>query len=106
MKAYPVELREKVVDFVKKGGKKVDAAEHFGIGRQTVYRYLAAERAGSLAPKPRPGRKKTFSDERLRQEVKARPSATLKGHAKALGVSDVAVWRRLRQLDITLKKNS
>ena len=106
MKAYTVELRERIVGFVDGGGSKVDAAERFKVGRRTVYRYLAAAQGGGLAPKPQPGRGKTFTDESLRREVEARPSATLKALGKALGVGHVAVWERLRKLKITLKKNS
>jgi len=104
MKAHPVELRERVVRFVKNGGAKVEAAKRFDIGRQTVYRYLAAEREGRLAPRPWGGSRKRFGDDDLRREVKAKPSATLKAYGKALGVSHVAVWLRLRQLAITQKK--
>ena len=46
-----------------------------------------------------------FEDDALRKEVKARPSATLKEYGESLGVSHVAVWRRLRQLAITRKKH-
>jgi len=91
---------------VAKGGSKVDAAAHFKVGRRTVYRYLGAAQGGDIAPKPQPGRRKAFGDDDLRREVKARPSATLKALAKALGVSHNAVWLRLRELGITLKKNS
>ena len=106
MKAYTVELRERIVEFVEKGGSKVNAAAYFKVGRRTVYRYLQASQSGNLAPKKHPGRKKAFDDQRLRHEVKSRPSATLKEHGKALGVSHNAVWKRLRRLAITLKKNS
>ena len=105
MKAHPVELRERVVRFVKRGGTKVEAAERFDIGRQTVYRYLAAEREGRLAPRPWGGSKKRFGDDDLRREVKAKPSAILKAHAKAFGVNPSSIWKRLRRLGITLKKN-
>jgi transposase len=106
MKACTVELRERIVSFVEEGGTKVDAAAHFNVGRRTVYRYLDAARSGDLAPRPRPGRKKRFTDARLRQEVKSRPSATLGEHGRTLGVSRNAIWKRLRKLAITLKKNS
>ena len=106
MKAYSVELRERIVGFVEKGGSKVDAAAHFKVGKRTVFRYLVAARNGDIAPKPQPGRRKAFSDERLREAVGGRPSATLEAHGKALGVSHNAVWLRLRELGITLKKNS
>ena len=104
MKAYPVELRERIVGFVENGGSKADAAARFKVGRRTVYRYLGAARGGSLAPKPQPGRRKAFADESLRLAVKARPSATLETHAKEFGVSRNAIWKRLRQLRISLKK--
>ena len=106
MKAYTVELRERIVRFVEKGGSKVEASAHFKVGRRTIYRYLAAAQSGSLSPKPQPGRKKSFSDGSLRKAVKERPTATLKAHGKAFGVSHNAVWLRLRELGITLKKNS
>jgi transposase len=64
------------------------------------------EHGESLVPKPQGGSRKRFDDERLQRQVKEKPSATLKKHAQALGVSHVAVWKRLRQLKITLKKNS
>ena len=104
MKAYPVELRERIVGFVSEGGSKVDAARHFKISRQTVYRYLMAQQSGSLTPKPQGGSPKTFSDEKLRKAVAKKPDATLNEYAEKLGVSHVAVWQRLRQLSITLKK--
>jgi Transposase and inactivated derivatives len=104
MKSYPVELRERIVGFVGEGGSKVDAARRFKVSRQTVYRYPAAEQGGSLAPKPQGGSPKRFTDKKLLKAVAKKPDATLKGHAEKLGVSHVAVWRRLRQLSVTLKK--
>jgi len=104
MKAYPVELRERIVVFVEEGGSKVDASRHFQISRQTVYRYLTAQQGGNLAPKPQGGSKKKFESEKLRKAVVKNPDATLKEYGEKLGVSHVAVWQRLRQLAITLKK--
>jgi len=92
--------------FVKTGGSKAEASRRFKVSRMTVHRYVNADKEGSLVPKPHPGRKKEFEDEALREEVKAHPSATLKRYAKALGVSHVSVWARLRRLGITLKKNA
>ena len=107
MKAYSDDLRLKVVSFVKKGNAKAEATRRFDISWRTVHRYCVAELdEGRLAPKPRPGRRKTFDDDAIRREVRARPSATLEDYAKVFGVSHVAIWKRLRQLAITLKKNS
>jgi transposase len=105
MKAYSIDLRERVVRFVGDGNTKAEATRRFSVSWRTVLRWCKAG-SGNLAPKPRPGRRKAFADESLRQEVRQSPSATLERHARALGVSHVAVWKRLRQLGITLKKNS
>jgi transposase len=101
-----MDLRERIVKFVSDGGTKAEAARRFKVSRWTVYRYHDAAQNGGLAPKPCGGSAKRFDDDALRREVKDKPSATLKAHGKALGVSHNAVWKRLRQLAITLKKNN
>ena len=106
MKAYTLELRERIVDFVNNGGSAVDAAKIFKVGIRTVYRYLSSAQAGKLAPRQCGGSKKRFTSERLEEEVRKKPDATLSELGKALGVSHVAVWHRLRHLSITLKKNA
>jgi len=106
MKPYPKELRERVVRLADKGTPKAQVARDLGVCRKTVTRYCKAAQGGSLAPKPQGGSEKKLGDDALRKAVKDRPSATLKGHAKTLGVNHATVWRRLRQLGITLKKNS
>ena len=75
MKAYPVELRERIVGFVNGGGSRVDAARHFKISRQTVYRYLAAQQGGSLASKPQGGSPKRITDKKIRNRFP--PYATI-----------------------------
>jgi len=102
-----MDLRRRVVGFVGEGNSKADAARRFDVSWKTVCRYVKADRGGDLAPKPHGGgRTKKFGDEGLRQMVREKPSATLKAHGKALGVSHNAIWKRLRRLEITLKKNS
>lgn len=51
MKAYALDLRERVVKFVSAGGSKAEAARRFDLGWRTVYRYLAAAQKGVLSPK-------------------------------------------------------
>jgi transposase len=64
-KAYSVDLRGRIVDFVKKGGSRAEAARHYQVSRWTVYRYLDATVSGSLAPKPQGGSKERFSSKAL-----------------------------------------
>src|SRR5215212_5883333 len=57
MKAYSLDLRLKIVEFVRRGASKSETARRFGVNRSTVKRYLkqlATERsalreAGGLA---------------------------------------------------------
>ena len=88
------------------GGSKAEAARRFKVSRMTVHRYTGRGREGGLAPKPQGGSAKRFADGCLRQEVKRRPDATLAEHGLALGVSHVAVWKRLRRMAVTLKKGA
>ena len=52
MKAYALDLRERVVKFVQVGGSKVEAGRRFSLGRSTVYRYLAAVKTSPPPPTP------------------------------------------------------
>jgi hypothetical protein len=52
LKAYPLDLRERVVKFVAGGGPRAEAARLFRLGERPVYRYLAAAKANTLAPRP------------------------------------------------------
>ena len=106
MKAYALDLRERVVKFIQKGGSKVEAARHFGLARSSVYRYLGAVQTGTLTPKTSWGKWRKLDPEKLQAHVKKHPDATLKEIQKVFGVSHHAVWVRLGQLGFTLKKNS
>ena len=104
MKAYALDLRERVVKFLQAGGSKVEAARRFAVGRRTVYRYLAAAQAGALAPKTSWGKWRTLDPQKLSAHVKKHPDATLQELATVFNVSHNAVWVRLGKLGFTLKK--
>jgi transposase len=104
MKAYALDLRERVVKFIQTGGTKAEAARRFDLGRRTVYRYLAAAQAGTLAPKTSWGHWRKLDPQPLQLHVQNHPDATLKELQRVFGVSQQAVWVRLRQLGFTLKK--
>jgi len=104
MKAYALDLRERVVKFLNAGGSKVEAARRFDLGRRTVYRYLAAAQKGALDPKKSWGHWRKLDPKKLHAHVKQHPDATLKELQKVFGVSHHAVWVRLGQLGFTLKK--
>ena len=104
MKAYALDLRERVVKFVQAGGTRAEAARRFQLGERSVYRYLAAAKANTLAPKTSWGAWRKLDPAKLQAHVKKHADATLAELATALGVSHNAVWVRLQQLGCTLKK--
>ena len=104
MKAYALDLRERVVKFLQAGGSKVAAARRFDLGRRTVDRYLAAAKAGALAPKTSWGQWRSLDPQKLQAPVKRHPEATLKELATVFNVSPNAGWIRLGKLGFTLKK--
>ena len=104
MKAYALDLRERVVKFISGGGSKAEAARRFELARSSVYRYLEAAKKGALPPKTSWGTWRKLDPEQLRSHVKQHPDATLKELQQVFGVSHQAVWVRLGQLGFTLKK--
>jgi transposase len=58
MKAYSIDLREKIVAAVGDGMSKAQAARTFGVGATSVKRYVKlAEKGKSLRPGKAPGKK-------------------------------------------------
>ena len=104
MKALTLDLRERVVRFVAAGGTRAEAARVFRLGERSVYRYLAAAKANTLAPKTSWGHWRKLDPAKLQAHVRQHPDATLQELQKVFGVSHNAVWVRLRQLGFTLKK--
>lgn len=58
MKAYSVDLREKVLRAVDQGYQRQDIIKLLGVSRATIKRYLKQRReTGTVAPKAIPGRR-------------------------------------------------
>ncbi len=87
MKAYSVDLREKVVAAVDRGLPRAAAAAAFGVSPSTVKRWLRQRRrTGALAPRPVPGRPARLGaalDAGLAAQLRAAPDATVAEHCAA-----------------------
>ncbi len=114
MNAYSEDLRKKIVEALRRGMTKSEAARTFSVSRSSVKRYAKlVEEGRPLAPKKRPGSKPKM-DQRARRlleaEVERHPAATLSERReflrKAAGVrvSDSTVSRMLRRLGWSRKK--
>ena len=114
MNAYSEDLRKKIVEALRRGATKSEAARSFGVSLSSVKRYAKlAEQGRSLAPKKRPGSKPKMDETArrlLEADLEERPSATLPGRRKflrrvvGLSVSESTVSRMLRRLGWSRKK--
>jgi transposase len=114
MNAYSEDLRKKIVEALRRGTGKSEAARAFGVSLSSVKRYAKLSDQGrSLAPKKRPGSQPKTGQDAIRlleADLEARPAATLSERREFLervcgvGVSDSTVSRLLRRLGFTRKK--
>jgi transposase len=115
MKAYSVDLRQRVLDAVDAGMPRPEAARLFQVSVATIKRYLKRRReTGSLTPGQSPGRTPEIGPDAyaaLAAQVSAHPDATLAQHAatwraeQGAAVSLWAVDRALGRAKITRKKS-
>src|SRR5262245_35614731 len=117
MKPYPLELRQRIVAAVEQRDETIEEiAEMFGVTERYVYKLLKLQReTGDLSPQPPSGGAVAKLNEerllKLAEMVADRPDATLEELRRALNsrrrntVSISTVWRGLRQIDFTVKKN-
>ncbi len=116
MKAYPAELRTRIVGAVERGMAQTEVARVFAVSVRTVRRYLVQHRAGGdLTPGQSPGRPPTIGPAQavaLQAQVAQQPDATLAAHCaiwareQGVHVSIATMSRAIRQLAITVKKSA
>ncbi len=116
MKAYSLDLQERIVAAVADGMPKALAARTFRVSVATVKVYVARQqRAVSLVPGHSSGRPAYIRSEQypaLRRQLETTPDATLAEHAalweKSHGVrpSLSALWRTIRRIGWTYKKRA
>jgi transposase len=114
MKAYSEDLREKIVDALKRGMPKSEAANLFGVSLSSVKRFARMDRQGdSLAPRKPSGRPPKSNDtikRLLLADLTDRPAATAPERRRYLeqmtgeSMSDSTVRRLVRRLGHSRKK--
>ena len=116
MKAYSEDLRERIVAAVAGGKRPEEVAELFAVSPASVRRYVRQGREQghlrSASPPGRPRRLSRAHEAVLLEQLTAQPDASLaelgKRWATATGeqVSVMTVWRTVKRLDWTRKKNA
>jgi transposase len=111
MKAYAMDLRERVLADCDDGMTTAEVAEAHRVSPAWVRRLKRRRReTGEVAPRvARPGPAPVLAGEadRLREVVRANPDRTAAEYRQLLGTSTatVTVWRALRRLGLTHKKS-
>jgi transposase len=116
MNAYSEDLRKKIVEALRRGMGKSQAARTFSVSLSSVKRYAkTAEEGRSLAPKKRPGSKPKLdelSSRLLAADLEERPFLTLRQRCEYLRtvasveVSRSTVCRAIKRMDSTRKKGA
>ncbi len=103
--SYSIDLRERVITFIEKGGSKVDAAHIFGVCRVTIYKWLTKKsETGTVKDAPPKRGWKKINPQALITYVKQYPDLTLADYAKHFGASAPSVCLAFKRLKITRKK--
>jgi transposase len=115
MKAYSVDLREKIVAAVGRGMSKAQTARTFGVSATSVKRYVKLTEEGKpLSPGKAPGRQGKLGGsgmKLLEEDLHVRPAVTYEKRATLLcellgvRVSRATICRMIRRLGYTRKKD-
>lgn len=102
--AYSLDIRLRVLRFIKDGGSKIAASRIFGIGRATVFLWV---QQGESASAKKPGPQGSYKLDRIKlaQLIDSKPDLMLKELAEELGVGVSTVHHSLKIMGYTRKKN-
>lgn len=116
MRAYSLDLRERIIAAVEAGQTVAEVAMRFAVSPRTVRRYRQQWRAqGAVSARTSPGRPPRIPPDQhalLTALVLATPDATLSDYcqqwaaASGVNVSTATMCRTLQQLALTRKKSA
>ena len=102
---YSLDLRQKVIEYVKKGGSQISAAKIFSINKNTVnswwLRYCSE---GHVNPRVRVGAKPSIAREEFISFVKANPNLDAEEIGAHFGISKTGAWYWLKKFGFSYKK--
>jgi transposase len=115
MAPLSLDLRERIVEALKKEPSSLKVAARFDVSASSVRKLrMKLQRTGEIAAGKAPGRERLVqgrSEKRLQQLIERYPDATLEVLCELLEektgvvVSETTMWRQLRRMGMTLKKS-
>lgn len=108
--AYGLDLRQKVIDYIENGGRVTKAAQVFGIGRASIYRWLSRKELEATKVKYRQRQLRSpqasLDRKELLKDIQENPETRLKQRAEKFGVSTTAIFKAIKKMKITRKKKN
>jgi excisionase family DNA binding protein len=98
-----LDLRERVINYIRSGGSKAQAARRFSVSRRTIYNWLSRD---DLSPKAHGLRHRKIDKAQLRAHVQAYPQMLLRERAKIFDVSVPGLSIALKKMNIVKKTKS
>jgi transposase len=98
---HSIDLKKRVLEFMKNGGSKAEAARRFSVGRTIIYSWL--KDVDLFKPKPRQVRTRKICPKALAQDVLENPDDFLRERARRFGVKINAIAYRLATMKIVKK---
>ena len=104
---YSIDLREKVVNYLKLGNSQKSASILFQLNMSTISRwYLRYKKEGNYNPRKRLGKKPKFSEEELRLYIDTNPDFKSIDMGKHFGMTAAGALYWLCKLGYSYKKKA
>jgi transposase len=103
--AYSIDLRSRVIDYIKAGHTQEETSILFKVGTSTIKRWLSLlSETGSLEKRPLNRTARLYDSEKLNAYIKENANARLKDVAEHFGGSSTGAYYALARNKITYKK--
>jgi transposase len=104
--SYDIKYRQRALEYWRDGHNNTETAEVFCVSPSTLQKWKSQlSKTGTLAPKTRCETWRKIEPMKLREFIKEHPDAYLKEIAEEFGCTYVAVFKALKRLKISRKKN-
>jgi len=107
MRAYDLDLRKKVVNFILNGHSRAEAADVFDVSLSAVRRWhLRYINEGHVHPRKRLGRAPQIDSSKLIKYIESHPNARLIDMARELKFSKNGIAKHLKKIGYGYKKKA
>ena len=104
--SYSIDLRERVLAYVRGGGSKTEAAALFGVSRNQLYVWLRRGDKVYTILKPGPKQPRKVDLDSVKTAIESHPDSQIKELGLRFGVHESSISRALKRLGMSRKKNA